>query len=173
MSRCGRLSQLLSRQEPSGYLLTHKLPVPVLADMDTVFPLCPRCLFLCPGQVLCFAYASVWSMELIPLKTNSPSSLPSCTFCFFWLSDGSDHCAITQRVVPASRGWEARNGLILLVAVAAAGVTVTLEAHTNHHSRAGKNHRSLFAYAEGHPAPGKHPLGSVWQRKLYHINTLE
>lgn len=134
------MSQLLSCQKSSGYLLTHKVPVSVLVDMDTVFPLCPRCLFLCPSQILCFTYASVWSMELIPLKTNFPLSLPSCTFCFFWHSGGSHHCAITQRVVPASRGWEARKGLLLLVAVAAAavGLTATLESHTNHSSRAGE-----------------------------------
>lgn len=134
------LSQLLSCQEPSGYLLTHKLAVPVLADMDTVFPLCPRCLFLCPGQVLCFTYASVWSMELIPLKTNFlPLPCPPALS----VSPGSQldqntSCAITQRVVPASGGWEARKGLLLLMAVAAAGLTVTPEAHTNHCPRAGE-----------------------------------
>lgn len=50
---------------------------------------------------------------------------------FSWLLAGSDlwcvSCAITQRVVPASGEWEARSGLLLLVAVTPVGLTVKLE----------------------------------------------
>jgi len=122
------MSQQLSYQEPLGYLLTYLFPAAVSAGVDAAFPPCPRCLFLCPGQVLCFAYSSVWSNELIPLKTKIHSPPPSP---FFWLSADPIPdvlcCAITQRAVPASAGWGARSGPLLLVAVTPAGLTAKLE----------------------------------------------
>lgn len=85
------------------------------------------------------------------------------------------HCAITQSVVPAREWWEARSGLFLLVAVTPVGLTVKLE-HRQTWTTTQRNRRNRVhcsSHAAGHCAPGKHSSGSVWQRKLHHINTLE